>query len=211
MKLTKYSHACIVLEEQGKRLVIDPGVFTPEFGGTQNVVAVVVTHEHTDHFGAGHLEAILQANPEAKIFTTAEVKSQFDKPTVVAVNAGQEETVGPFRLAFSGDMHASAHPSLPAPHNTAVMVNDSFFYPGDSFTKPSKPIDVLAVPCNAPWAQVGQSMDYIAEVKAKRCVPTHDGLLSDAGHLVYTGILEVSTKANNAELLRLKPGDSIEI
>jgi L-ascorbate metabolism protein UlaG (beta-lactamase superfamily) len=32
MKLTKYTHACIVLEEQGEKLVIDPGGFTPEFG-----------------------------------------------------------------------------------------------------------------------------------------------------------------------------------
>jgi len=210
MKLTKYGHACIVLEEQGKKLIIDPGAFTPEFGGTDNIAAVVVTHSHQDHFNPKHLEAIVAANPEVKIFTTPEVQEQFANPTVTVVGAGQQATVGPFRLKFSGDMHAPIHPTIPVPHNTAVMVNDTFFYPGDTYTMPDKPVDVLAVPGNAPWMQVGDSIDYIINVKPKRCFPTHNGLLSEAGHMVYNGGLEMTAKANGAEFIYLKPGESLE-
>jgi L-ascorbate metabolism protein UlaG (beta-lactamase superfamily) len=35
MKLTKFQHACIVLEERGKKLIIDPGDSTPGFGNLE--------------------------------------------------------------------------------------------------------------------------------------------------------------------------------
>src|SRR5262245_21363416 len=150
MKLTKYEHACVVLEEQGKKLVVDPGGFTKEFGGVDNIVAVVVTHKHADHFNPEHLETILATNPDATIFTPDDLAEQFKKPGVKAVKAGDEATRGPFRLHCGGEMHVLIHNSLPCPQNTSLLVNDSFYYPGDSYTMPDKPVEVLAVPANAP-------------------------------------------------------------
>ena len=211
MKLTKYEHSCVVLEEQGKKLVIDPGGFTTEFGPLNNVVAVVVTHVHPDHFNAEHLEAIFAENPEAPLFTTTDVAEQFQKPNVKTVQAGQAETVGPFSLRFGGEMHALIHQSLPCPHNTSVFVNDVFYYPGDSYTMPDKPVNVLAVPANAPWMKVADSMDYIAKVKPEQCFPTHNGLLSDRGRAVYGYGLAKACEDTGVEWKDLAPGDSIEI
>jgi L-ascorbate metabolism protein UlaG (beta-lactamase superfamily) len=57
VKITKYEHACLVVEEAGETLVIDPGVLAklPEL---TNVVAVVVTHIHPDHLHMPNLLAI---------------------------------------------------------------------------------------------------------------------------------------------------------
>lgn len=30
MRLTKYGHSCVVLEKDGRRIVLDPGGLTPE-------------------------------------------------------------------------------------------------------------------------------------------------------------------------------------
>src|SRR3954471_7560361 len=103
MKLTKYEHACVVLEEQGKRLIIDPGEFTAAFGGTDNVVAVVVTHIHGDHFSQEHLDAIVAANPEVIVFTTPEVAQHWADPHATSVKAGDEQPVGLFNLRFYGE------------------------------------------------------------------------------------------------------------
>lgn len=211
MKLTKYEHACVVLEQDGTKLVIDPGSFTPDFGSTEGIAAVVITHVHADHFSPSNIERIIQDNPEVQIFTTAGVAEKLTSATTTVVHNGSEVVVEPFSLRFLGGMHHLIHVSLPRPHNIGVMVNEMFFYPGDSFTVPDVPIEVLAVPGNAPWASVGESMDYIARVKPDTCFPTHNALLSDNGHLVYNASLEHSAKANGVTFQFLQAGESLEL
>ena len=58
MKLTKYEHACFTIEAEGKLVVVDPGAFTTDLGTPENVVAIVVTHEHPDHFDVNALGAL---------------------------------------------------------------------------------------------------------------------------------------------------------
>ena len=65
MKLTKKSHACVRLEKDGRTLVIDPGVFSEEDAAV-GADAILVTHEHPDHFNEGRLRAGLEANPAAR-------------------------------------------------------------------------------------------------------------------------------------------------
>lgn len=81
MKLTKYGHACVVLEEQGKRLIIDPGELTHEFGNPQNTVAVVVTHVHFDHLNRENLQKIIEANPDVKVYTTPRSRPRMGRPS----------------------------------------------------------------------------------------------------------------------------------
>ncbi|CAM5417159.1 Metallo-beta-lactamase domain-containing protein OS=Streptomyces glaucescens OX=1907 GN=SGLAU_27015 PE=4 SV=1 [Streptomyces glaucescens] len=54
LKLTKKSHACVRLEKDGRTLVLDPGGFT-EADATVGADAILVTHEHPDHFDEGRL------------------------------------------------------------------------------------------------------------------------------------------------------------
>ena len=56
MELIKYGHACVVLEQDGRRLVIDPGMLTPE-DALAGADGVLVTHEHADHFAPEKLAA----------------------------------------------------------------------------------------------------------------------------------------------------------
>ena len=49
MKLTKYTHACVRLEKDGKVLVIDPGTFSESGEALNGAHAVLITHEHNDH------------------------------------------------------------------------------------------------------------------------------------------------------------------
>src|SRR4051812_49059415 len=100
MNITKYEHACVVIEEQGKKLVIDPGEFTTSLADFSNITAVVVTHMHGDHLDPVKLRTIFLANPEARFFGTAEVAKEVPDIPFTAVTGGAAETIAPFKLAF---------------------------------------------------------------------------------------------------------------
>ena len=56
MRLTRWSHSCVVLEAEGRKLVIDPGGWS-EPRALNGVDAVLVTHEHGDHVDTDRVRA----------------------------------------------------------------------------------------------------------------------------------------------------------
>jgi L-ascorbate metabolism protein UlaG (beta-lactamase superfamily) len=77
MELTKHGHACVVLSEGGQRLVIDPGAFTDP-GVLEGASAVLVTHEHFDHFTPDVLRAAMDADPALEVWTNHSVAGQLE-------------------------------------------------------------------------------------------------------------------------------------
>jgi L-ascorbate metabolism protein UlaG (beta-lactamase superfamily) len=181
MKLTKYEHACFTVEKEGQVLVVDPGGFTGDFIAPEHVVGIVVTHEHQDHFDHEQIAAIIDKNPDALIIGHTDIMKQIEVFTTKSVTAGETIEVGPFNLEFFGGEHAVIHPTMPLVANLGVMVNDLLYYPGDSFTLPEKPVDVLALPVGAPWLKISETMDFLTAVKPRLAFPTHDAVLSNIG------------------------------
>jgi len=182
MILTKYEHACFTVEKDGKLLVVDPGVWTTDLPALESVVAIVVTHEHPDHFDVNALGAIIGHNPDARIYAHENITRQFgDTLPATAVVAGEGIEAGPFKLEFYGGEHAVIHPDMPVVANLGVMVNGKIYYPGDSFTLPERPVDVLALPTAAPWLKISETFDFLMNVKPRLAFPTHDAISSDVG------------------------------
>jgi len=213
MKLTKYMHACIVLEEQGQRLVIDPGEWAADVNSLSNVAAIVITHNHFDHFNLKNVRAILQANPTAHIFTTAETANELggQATNITPVTEGSTAQAGLFSLQFFGQMHALVTQDKPVTQNVGILVNGNLYYPGDSFTLPNKAVKTLALPVSGPWLKTSESLDFMVAVKPQLAFPTHDALLSEAGISVYEGLYKMLAQANNITFEQLRPGQSIEI
>jgi len=211
MRITKYHHACVVLEEKGKKLIIDPGNYASSFGDIADVAAVVVTHIHSDHFYLDNLVRIIGQNPAVRIFTTSEVSDQLKRPHVTVVNDGDEHSTGPFKLHFTGDKHAAVHRDWPAAQNTGVRVNQAFYYAGDSLTPPDTPVQILAVPVSNAWMKLGEAMDYLAAVHPELCFPTHDMPLSGEGIATANKWLGDMCEKENISFRHLQPGDFIDI
>lgn len=204
MKLTKYEHACFTVEKDGKLLVVDPGEWTTDLDSPENVVAIVVTHEHPDHFDPAALGALVAHNPDAIIYAHENITRQFgDTLPHQAVQSGQEITVDPFTLEFFGGEHATIHESYPTIANLGVMINGCVYYPGDSFTLPYKPVKVLALPVGAPWLKISEVMDFAAEVKAALVFPTHDAVLSAAGKSLPDRMIPAFVEPNGGTYKRL--------
>lgn len=212
MKLTKYEHACFAVEKDGKMLIVDPGSFTQSLGTPENVVAVIVTHDHADHLDTAALDAIIAHNPDAVILAPQAVLDHLvDALPQKAVNAGDTISVGPFELEFFGGKHAQIHGRIAIIDNVGVLINGSVYYPGDSFVAPKKPVELLALPVSGPWLKVGEAIDFVLSVKPKKVFPTHNGINSDAGNGMVDTIAGGIAKSEGIHWLPLSVGDALEI
>jgi L-ascorbate metabolism protein UlaG (beta-lactamase superfamily) len=211
MRITKYEHACFVVEVGNKKLVVDPGMFTTPLPDSTGVVGIVITHEHGDHWTPEHLHRIATDSPDVRIFGPAGVAAAATESTIEVVKGGDKVEVGPFTLEFFGEKHAEIHSSIPIVDNVGVLINDQLYYGGDSFTQGPSGVDLLAVPASAPWLKIGEVMDYVAAAKPKRSFPTHEMINSVAGNNMANDRIRSVTEAGGGEHFALTPGDSIEI
>ena len=212
MQVTKHEHAALVLTEAGHTLVIDPGVFTSPLEELTGLVGVVITHEHPDHWTPEHLDRILRAAPGTPIYAPAGVARAAEGYDISEVAPGDTVEVGAFTLRFFGGMHEVIHSSLPAVENVGVLVNEVFYYPGDSYAVPEGiEVGTLAAPLGAPWLKIGEAMDYVLAVRPRRAFGTHDMTLSVAGKTMHRQRLQWATEQGGGEFSVLEPGDSLDI
>ncbi len=79
MKITKLGHCCLIIEDQGKRILTDPGTYSTLQNEVKNIDIVLITHEHADHYHLDSLKIVLQNNPNAKIITNSTVGALLEK------------------------------------------------------------------------------------------------------------------------------------
>jgi len=189
MRITKLGHSCVRLEHDGTVVVLDPGMFT-EPGATDGADAVVITHEHPDHYLPDHLRAT-----DAPVFTIDAVAARIreDAPDVAervtVVAPGRSFDPGIPAVAV-GELHAVIHPDLPRFHNSGYLFtlgDTTVFHPGDALTVPEQRVDVLCVPVCAPWMRAAEGVDFARAVGAPRNVAIHDRVYSEAGLRIVDG------------------------
>ena len=211
MKLTKFEHSCLILEVADERLIIDPGVFTMPLGDFGDVVAVVITHEHGDHWTPDQLERIIERNPDVVVYGPAGVAAAAGELPVTVVKDGDVIEAGAFTLKFFGAKHAVIHSSIDGIDNVGVLVNDELFYGGDALDVPPVPVKTLAVPSGAPWLKIGEAMDYVIAVNPKRAFSVHEMVLSVAGKGLSNDRLSWATQQGGGEYFVLEPSETLDL
>ncbi len=191
MRITKFGHACVRIEDSGRAVVIDPGMWT-ELEALDGVAGVLVTHEHPDHYDPTRLRAT-----DAPIFTVEAVAARLreDAPDVAervtVVAPGQSLDAGlPVRAV--GELHAVIHPDLPRVSNSGYVVtagDQLVYHPGDALTPPGEPVDLLCVVVSAPWMKASDAVDFARLVGAPRNLAIHDRVYSEAGLSIVDGHL----------------------
>lgn len=218
MLLTKYTHACVRLENDGEVLVIDPGSFSEVDQALQGAGTVLVTHEHADHVDLERLPPILAASASIQVYAPAVVAEQLRgrdgaaTERIHTVEPGQAFDVPGFRIRTFGGQHALIHPLIPMVANIGYLVNETVYHPGDSFIVPDGlTAPVVLVPIHAPWNKVSEVIDFITAMRAGRAFPIHDGLLNETGR----GLVEKHVASFGARYgtryERLDPLQSVEL
>ncbi len=207
MKITNFEHACFTVENQTDSLIVDPGGYTSNLVIPENVVCVVITHEHADHLDIALLQNILSKNPSMTIVAHQTIVDKIlEKNTSFPcriVAAGDTQTIASFSIKFYGGEHALIHHDIPRVANLGIMINDTVFYPGDSLVKPDKPVAVLALPISAPWLKIAETIDYMRAVQPEITFPTHDAILSPTGQALYDTMLTSFANNNHIEYRRI--------
>jgi len=211
MRITKLEHATFVVEELGSKLIVDPGGFTSPLADLTHVAAVMLTHEHSDHWSDDHLNHISAANPGVPVYGPAGVAAAAAEHLIITVSPGDEATAGPFHLRFFGGTHALIHRTIPLIDNVGVLINDRVFYGGDSLEVPDVPVEVLAAPLGAPWMKISEGMDFAEGVCPRQAFGVHEGILSPLGVNMSHTRLAWAVEQGGGTYHPLATGDSLEL
>jgi len=210
MLLIKKTHSCIRLEKDGQALVLDPGGLTdPEVLSGAN--AVLITHEHWDHFEEGRLRNAMDTNPGLRLWTVrsvAEKMSGYGK-RVTTVGPGDTFSAAGFEVEAHGEMHGLLHRAVPRILNTGFMIDGAVFHSGDSFTVPFRPVDTLILPIHARWSTEADVVDYLGEIKPKRALIAHEGMLHDFAIKLYSELINLLEPG--VDYQQLKPNETLTI
>jgi L-ascorbate metabolism protein UlaG (beta-lactamase superfamily) len=197
MLITRFGHAAILVEVAGQRILIDPGSYTSdEAFGLTGLAAIAVTHQHADHVDVERIGRLVAANPDATLLVEPETHAKLAAVggAWTAVPADASTAIGGATLTALGGRHAVIHEDLPRVGNVGFQITapgePTLFHPGDSYETAPDGVDVLAVPMSAPWAKLGETIDFVRRVAPSTAFPIHDTGLSETGYGGYWRNLE---------------------
>jgi L-ascorbate metabolism protein UlaG (beta-lactamase superfamily) len=200
MQITKYTHACVRLEEDGRVLVIDPGEWSePE--ALDGAHAVLVTHEHTDHIDVARLAA-------AGLAVFAPAGAEVDRVEVTRVTSGQQFEAAGFPITAVGDRHAVIYGGLPDCPNLGYIVGGSVYHPGDALFVPDQQIETLFVPAQGSWLKLAEAIDFVRSIGPIRTIPIHDAGLGERG---MASVIASHDEVTDNGYRYLAPGDALAI
>lgn len=213
MTITKLGHCCLVLEDSGMKILTDPGSFTTEsVKAVRGVNIILITHEHADHYHSESIQAVLANNPGAVVVSNGSVAKLLAEKNIpcTVVGDAQSATIVGISIEGFGKDHAPIYGTMGLVENTGYFVAGKFYFPGDAFYDPKKPIDVLALPIAGPWMKIGEAIDFAKLVKPRVAFGVHDGMIiPEFGGFVGT-MLQNFLKPDGIGYVALGAGESRE-
>lgn len=218
MRLTKHAHATVVLEQDGHRVLLDPGTFTPDAADLLGTATeVLVTHDHVDHLDVDAVRAALTERPALRLWGPPAVTAALEGTPaaadgrVVTVHGGEDLSLGPVRVQVVGGAHAPVHDGIPVPHNVGYLIDGGrVFHPGDSYLVPPAAVHTLLVPVSGPWTKTGDAIDFVLAVAPAQTVLVHEAMLSAIGRSAMHRFLGADG-LTRTPMLVLEPGETIEL
>jgi L-ascorbate metabolism protein UlaG (beta-lactamase superfamily) len=200
VRITKFGHACVRLESDGRVLVIDPGIWT-ESAALDGADAVLLTHEHDDH-----VDAALLSGRDVPVFAPdgADLAGLGDG-RVTRVRAGEQFTAAGWPVRAVGGRHAFIVEGQPDCANLGYVVDGAAYHPGDALHVPDEAVTTVFVPMQGSWLKTCEAIDFVNAIGPDRAFGIHDGQLNERGLDSISAWLAEET---TAEFRYLAPGES---
>ncbi len=208
MRISKRVHSCLLIEEQGKAVLIDPGNYTAQenaldLGKLEKLNFLLITHEHQDHMEIPLIKEIAQKFPDVEIisnFSVAEILSKEGLQVSTQGNAFIEVQDAPHEKLLGGT----------APQNVLFRIFGKLIHPGDSLSFGST-TEILALPIQAPWGSMVQAVEKAAQLKPRIVIPIHDWHWRDEARKRLYQMAGSYLKEKGIELRGLEIGEKLDM
>jgi L-ascorbate metabolism protein UlaG (beta-lactamase superfamily) len=170
MKVSRYFQSCLLIEEGGVRILIDPSgqdSDTEKFGKPD---AVLYTHEHGDHFDKDMAQNFI--NSGVAVYANGSTAKHFNTPPTIAVD-GQEFDLKGVKVKVLELPHCLMWDGSQGPQNSGYLINGKLFHPGDGKELDGLQVDNLALPITGPDVSLKDAVSFAKQVKAKNVIPIH--------------------------------------
>lgn len=203
--VTKLVHACLLVEVDGARILIDPGVFTWnderfDLSMVEGLDRILITHEHADHVNFDLVAALLERSNDAQIETTASLQALLAEHNVSSTTSETPQFAAPHERVPAG----------PGPENTGFHVEGVLSHPGDSHSF-VETMPILAMPFAAPWGSLVGGVDRTRLVQPKYVIPIHDWILNEGGRDFMYGLASSSLSDHGIELVHLRDFETVTL
>src|ERR1035438_480659 len=88
MRITHLGHACLLVETSGQRILLDPGAFSSRIVDVTGLDVILVTHQHADHVDLQRLPALLEINPQARLYAEPQAAAVMQAAGIGAEHTG---------------------------------------------------------------------------------------------------------------------------
>jgi L-ascorbate metabolism protein UlaG (beta-lactamase superfamily) len=205
VKITRYFQSCLLVEDSGVRILIDPsGQEKERLGDFGQLDAVFYTHEHSDHFDAGMAQTFVEQGMAA-VYANASTAKQIEASKTV-IEDGKEYDIKGLKVKAIELPHCLMVDGGKGPQNTGLLVNGKFFHPGDGKELSSLKVDFLALPISGPDISLKDAYDFALQVAAKQVIPVHYDYLGGNPDFLGSYLNKHGVKVH-----ALTIGDSIEL
>jgi L-ascorbate metabolism protein UlaG (beta-lactamase superfamily) len=208
MKITKYVHACILVETPDRVAIFDPGSMSYEsfdIDKLDKLDDIFITHIHQDHVHVPFIKDLVAKFPGARITSTQEVVDMLKEE---GIEAYSDEAEG---IEFFDSPHESVEPLFPgSPQEIGIHYLDKLSHPGDSHSF-DETKEILAFPIAGPWGSSIKGLGLVLKLKPKYVFPIHDWHWSEeARNQMYSGF-EKKLSENGIKFFKPETGVPIEI
>lgn len=202
----------MIVEEGEVRVLTDPGVYTTTQTSVTNLSAIVITHEHADHFHIESLKTVLHNNPQAQVVTNSAVGTLLAMENIPYIKVEDNESfrIGELLIEGKGKGHALIYPSIPSVMNTGFFIGKKLYYPGDALSVIDENVDVLALPVAGPWIKMSEAIDFAKKIHPRICFPVHDGWFEGTDHPFHRVPQKILTE-NGIDFTILSLGEAVEL
>jgi len=182
VSITKLVHACLLVEMDGKRILMDPGMFTWnderfDLSMVEGIDRILITHEHADHVSVDFVQAVLERSNNAEIETTEALGHILSEHNVDSATSGTPQFAAPHERIPMG----------PGPQNTGFHVEGVLSH----------------------WGSLTAATDRVRLVGPKYVIPVHDWFLTNEGREVMYRLATWGLADDDIELIQIEDFDTV--